>query len=129
MKAKRILAAVLALLMLVSFAGCKKSKSKKRGNLVSGKVSQRYSDGEGKTDIYEINSNAELPSAAQQPGVSAANAPPRTLRRAVLPARAQTHLPATKLRQTRTIISGFTAVNGSTGSLSKTPHMIHQTNT
>lgn len=75
MKAKRILAAVLALLMLVSFAGCKKSKSKKRGNLVSGKVSQRYSDGEGKTDIYEINSNAELPSAAQQPGVSAANAP------------------------------------------------------
>lgn len=124
MKAKRILAAVLALLMLVSFAGCKKSKSKKRGNLVSGKVSQRYSDGEGKTDIYEINSNAELPSAAQQPGV-----PPRTLRRAVLPARAQTHLPATKLRQTRTIISGFTAVNGSTGSLSKTPHMIHQTNT
>lgn len=75
MKAKRILAAVLALLMLVSFAGCKKSKSKKRGNLVSGKVSQQYSDGEGKTDIYEINSNAELPSAAQQPGVSAANAP------------------------------------------------------
>lgn len=75
MKAKRILAAVLALLMLVSFAGCKKSKSKKRGNLVSGKVSQRYSDGEGKTDIYEINSNAELPSAAQQPGVFAANAP------------------------------------------------------
>lgn len=29
MKAKRILAAVLALLMLVSFAGCKKSKVRK----------------------------------------------------------------------------------------------------
>lgn len=77
MKLKRILAAVLALLMLVSFAGCKKSKSKKRGGLVSGKVSQRYSDGESEADVYAngINPNAELPSAAQQPGISAANAP------------------------------------------------------
>lgn len=67
MKAKRILAAVLALLMFVSFTGCKK-----RRRPVSGEVSQRYSDGEGEADIFEseTNSDAELPSAAQQSDVS-----------------------------------------------------------
>ena len=74
MKAKESCSGAGAAHALFRLPAARKAKVRKEATPVSGKVSQRYSDGEGKTDIYE-QCNAELPSAAQQPGVS-----PRTLR-------------------------------------------------